>query len=222
MCNVAADDLPLLQVHLFELIDLINGGRKQGLLHEKQVVVGLDPHDGIDDFLQARRLHVRGTERHPIPLPIKLVGCKARDDARLLIQNAAAIEHRSRQHRPHLFARGQRLRRKQNIQLAHFRPQGLKRKLVVGERQRTERHCRRGQVPDLVTIVLGMRLPNENQPLAVLEFLDAVAERFPQHHIVRRYAKRRQAGLKFLSAHLALRRRILHAKRLVMHVRGRP
>ena len=49
-----ADDFTLLQVHLLELVGLIDRSRKQRLLHEQQVVVGFDPDNGVDDVLQMR------------------------------------------------------------------------------------------------------------------------------------------------------------------------
>ncbi len=111
---------------------------------------------------------MRGTEGHPIPFPVKLVRRKACDEARLFIENAAAIEHRSRQHRPHVFARRQWLGRKEDIQPADLRPEQLERELVVRKRQRTKQGRGMRQMPDLVVVVLGVRLPDEDQALAAL------------------------------------------------------
>src|SRR6476620_7616813 len=186
------------------------------------MIVGLDPHDGIDDFLQTRRLHVRGTKGYPVSLAVELVWGEAGHKARLLIENATAVEHWAWQHGLHLLASRQWFGRNQDIQPAHFRPERLKRELVVRKGQRAERNRGIGQIPDLVIIVFCMCLPDEEQSLAVVGFLNPVAESFTQHNAVLRYAERRQAGLKLFPAQSALRRRVSHAEGFVMHVGGRP
>ena len=53
---MAADDFALLQMDLLEFIHLIDGGREQGLLHQEQVIIRFDPHNGIDDIFETRGL----------------------------------------------------------------------------------------------------------------------------------------------------------------------
>src|SRR4029079_15101642 len=77
-------------------------------------------------------------------------------------------------------------------------------------------------MPNLVIVVFCVRLPDEDQPLAIAGFLDAVTEGFPHHHVVLRDAECCQAGLELLPTRLALRRRIGHAEGLVMDVRRSP
>ena len=52
MADMLADDFTLLQVHLLELVGLIDRGRKQRFLHEQHVVVGFNPDNGIHDVFQ--------------------------------------------------------------------------------------------------------------------------------------------------------------------------
>src|SRR4030095_13990444 len=186
------------------------------------MIVELYPHEGIDDFLQTRRLHVRGTKGYPVSLAVELVWGEAGHEARLLIENATAVEHWAWQHGLHLLACWQWFGRKQDIQPAHFRPERLKREFVVRKRQRSERNRGIRQIPDLVIIVFSMRLPDEDQSLAVVGLLNTVAESFTQHNAVLRYTERRQAGVNLFPAHPPLRRRVRHTEGLGMHVCGRP
>ena len=75
-------------------------------------------------------------------------------------------------------------------------------------------------MPDLIVVVLRMGLPDDDESLAAGRFLDAVAKAFPERDIVLRHTERRQTGLKLLPAQLAMGRRVRHAERFVMHVRG--
>src|SRR4026209_481384 len=67
-----------------------------------------------------------------------------------------------------------------------------------------------------------MRLPDEDQSLAVVGCLNPVAESLTQHNAVLRYAKRREARLELLPAQPALRGRVCHAEGFIMHMGGRP
>src|SRR6185503_412264 len=67
-----------------------------------------------------------------------------------------------------------------------------------------------------------MRLPDEDQSLAVVGCLNPVAESLTQHNAVLRYAKRREARLELLPAQPALRGRVRHAEGFIMHMGGRP
>ncbi len=221
MGDMTRDDLALFQVHLLELIGLVDRSGEQGLLHEKQVVIRLDPHDGIDDILEARCLRLWRSEADPIPLPSLLVRREARDETGLLIEYPAAVDDRAGEQVPHPFTRGQRVRREKNVQATHLCSQRRDGELVVRKGQRPERHrrfFRRRQVPDLVVVVFGMGLPDDDQSFTVARFFDPVAERFAQHLVLLRNGKRRQARLELLPTGFPVRRRVRHAKGLVVDV----
>src|SRR5215510_8854812 len=95
MADMLADDLTLLQMHLFELVGLIDRGRKQRFLHEQHVVVGFDPDKGINDVFQMRTAGAAGSYTDPITLASMLVRSEARDQRGLLIENPAAIQYRA-------------------------------------------------------------------------------------------------------------------------------
>jgi len=108
MADMLADDFTLLQVHLFELVGLIDRGRKQRFLHKQHVVVGFDPDNGIQDVFQMRTAGPARSYSDPITLAPMLVRCEAGDQRSLLIENPAAIQYRARKLRPQRLTARQR------------------------------------------------------------------------------------------------------------------
>ena len=73
-------------------------------------------------------------------------------------------------------------------------------------------------MPYLVAIILGMGLPDEDESVPILRFLDTVTEIVPQLSRRKGNIESLQQRLKFRSTGGTLHRGIGHAKRFVMHM----
>ena len=74
-------------------------------------------------------------------------------------------------------------------------------------------------MPGLITVVLCVRLPDQNQPLAARFHLHAIAKRVMDGHRVRGDLEGLQKRPEFVTARQPLHRRVDHAERFVVHVR---
>ena len=97
--DMRRNDFPLLQVNLFKLIGLINGGREKRILHQQQMIVGLDLRNGIDDVFQTREIFLLRSHTDPVPFSPLGIRCKVRHDVGLLVEDSASVQNGSR-HQP--------------------------------------------------------------------------------------------------------------------------
>ncbi len=219
--DMRRNDFSLFQMNLLEFIDLIDGGGEQRFLHQQQMIVGLDPHNGIDNVFQTRGIALRRSDTDPVPFSPLVVRCKTCRDACLLIEDSAAVQNRARHQSAQLVARREHARRQQNVQTADHRPKRLHGKRVLRKRQWSKSRCAvrlRRQMPELVIIVFRMGLPDEDEPIAVFRFLHAVAEILPDVGRLGRNLKMSQQRLEFHPTGWTLCRRVGHAKCFIVHM----
>ncbi len=223
MSDMTCDDLTLLQMHLLKFIDLINRSGEQRLLHQQQMIIGLDSHEVVDDIFQVRGIRARRPNGHPIPFSPLLIRRKTGQHTRVFVENTAPVQNPTGQQRAQPVRCGRHLLRQHNVQATDFRSQGRRRKSIGRERQRTEGDAsdsRRREMPQLVIIILGMGLPDDEQAVTALRVLDAIPESLPQHDGLGSNLEGLQERLEFRTALRTLSRRVCHPEGFVMHMCG--
>src|SRR5580765_7805651 len=102
----------------------------------------------------------------PITLAPMLVRCKAGDQRSLFIENPAAIHDRAGKLWAQCLTIWQRLNQQHDIQMAYFCSERCDCKPIVRKGHRAKGHPPSpvgGNMPDLITVVLRVRLPDHNQ-----------------------------------------------------------
>ena len=74
-------------------------------------------------------------------------------------------------------------------------------------------------MPGLITVVLSVRLPDQDQPITGRSHLHAIAKPVMNDHRVRGDLEGLQERPELVTTRRSLHRRIAHAKRFVVHVR---